>query len=53
VGPDQAGRPELLQDVAEELDRDVLRRGDLLALDGLSAGNGVLDHRANRVIGPG
>jgi hypothetical protein len=33
----------LLEDVAEEVDRDVLGSGDLFALDGLTARGGDFD----------
>ena len=52
-GPHQAGVLQLEQDVLEELERDVLRLGELLALDGLVAGGGHLDRGAHGVIGFG
>ena len=52
LGPDQAGVLELEQDVLQELQRDVLRFGQLLALDGLAVGrSGELERGAHRVVG--
>ena len=42
---------ELEQDVLEELERDVLGLGELLALDRAFAGGGQLGRRAHGVVG--
>ena len=49
--PHQPGVLQLEQDVLEELERDVLRLGELLALDGLVARGGHLDRGAHGVVG--
>ena len=51
AGADEAGVLELEQDVLEELERDVLGLGELLALDRLVAGRGQLDGGAHGVVG--
>ena len=54
AGADEAGVLELEQDVLEELQRDVLRLGEPLALDGaLLAGGGQLGRRPHGVVGLG
>ena len=54
LGPDQAGVLQLEQDVLEELQRDPLRLGQLLALDRLAVGRGgELERGAHRVVGFG
>ena len=54
LGPHQAGVLELEQDVLEELQRDLLRLGELLALDRLAVGGGgELERRPHGVVGLG
>ena len=51
AGADDAGVLELEQDVLEELQRDVLRLGEPLALDRALAGGGQLGRRPHGVVG--
>jgi hypothetical protein len=52
-GAHDAGVLQLEQDVLEELERDVLRLGETLALDRAFIGGGELGRRADGVVGLG